>query len=482
MDLKQHAVSGATWGLVQNAGNQLLSLAVFLVLARMLAPVEFGLFALAYAWISLATIVINSGFEAALVQRPELEDAHVHTVFWFNLLLSLLMVLITMVASPWLANLFSAPDLANLIVVFAPIFLLNSPLLVQRALLRRRFEFKVLATRLLVASLIGNLVALRLATTGFGVWSLVVRELVNAIMAVLLLWSATKWRPRWVFSWHHFKQLYGFGSKMMANNIMHYLFRRSDNLLIGYFLGPTLLGFYSVAYRILELMIQITTRTLVSVSTPLLARLQDDPQRFANAASKLNIAITMFSVPLFIGLGVLAPEIVPLVFGEQWQPSIQIMQLLALIGIAHSQSHLLGSAMVALGRPGLQLQLRMVEGVVSILIVLAVIKHGIAAAAMVYSLVAMAMVPAWFWFLARLLRPATMTNMSSIVRIALAGGLMLVLVLLGQHYWVLEWPSWLRLITLIALGVIGYGVMLVLLLPSSVELVRSITTLSLRKR
>ncbi len=474
MSLRSKTISGAKWGLAQNAASQVLSLSVFLVLSRTLAPAEFGVFALAFAYVSLMIIIFSSGFETALIQRDNLEEEHLQSAFWFSVGFSLVLAIGSYFAAGWVARLFSAPALADVIPWFSMVIVINSPLYVQRALLRRSFRFKELSTRIMFSSLVANIVAVYMALTGGGIWSLVVRELVEALIVNTLLLVATKWRPQWQFSWPHFKELYSFGLSTMGNSIFQYVFRRSDNLIIGYFLGATLLGFYTVAYRVLELMIQITTRTIVSVSTPALARLQSDSTRFAEAVSRVSAVIGLVNIPAFAGLGALAPEVIPVLFGDKWFNSIEIMQILSVIGITQAQTHLLGSALVALGRPSLQLSLRVCQGLLSIGIVLLVVQNGIAAVAWVYSLVSLALLPAWYWSVNRLLKPAHLATINSLARILIACGVMVGVLISAQQFLLSEWSAWVRLVSLIILGGLTYIVMIVVLLPDSVNLVRSI--------
>lgn len=474
MSIRKKTIAGAKWTLLQNLGSQVFSLAVFLVLVRLLEPAEFGLFALAYVYASLITLIVNSGFESALIQREQLEPEHLHTAFWVNIGLAIGLAVLTLAGAPWIAKVFGTAELGPIISLMSVAFVINSPVAVQRALLRRELNFKTLSTRILIANFLANAAAVGFALAGFGVWSLVGREIVSGLLLILLLWTATRWRPRFMFSMRHFREIYAFGMHVMGNNLFRFFIQRSDNFLIGVFLGTTALGFYSVAYRILDLMIQVTTKTIVSVAMPSLSRLQADQTRFASGVGQINIVVVQASVPIFLGIAVLAPDIIPLLFGEKWIASVPVMQVLAITGISQSVGHLLSTAIVALGRPGLQLALRGVEGLAVVSAFFIAVTHGIEAVAIALTIVNVLMVPVWYIALQRLLVSARLQVGGDLLRVAICGVTMALAVFNLREYALLAWNPWLALATLAAAGAAVYLAMTAFLLPGSVKLLMNI--------
>ena len=216
-----------------------------------LSPTAFGLVALATVFVYFAQIFIDQGFGDAVVQASNVDNTLLNTAFWTNLVTSLLIMVMSIVLSQAISNFYHEFRLMLVIRWLSLSFVFSALSRVQEALLRRRLNFRSLAIRSLVATLGSGAVAISVAVLGGGVWSLVSKLLLYVIIGSAALWGISGWRPGFSFSWESFKRLYSYGINIVGSNFVDFFSRNSDNLLIGYFLGATVLGYYNLAYSLL---------------------------------------------------------------------------------------------------------------------------------------------------------------------------------------------------------------------------------------
>jgi len=411
-NLRQKAVKGVLWSALDSWGRQVISIGIFIVLARLLDPQTFGLVALATIFVNFLQIFIDQGLVQAIVQRQELETEHLDTAFWTNLGVSALATLLSIAGAELIADFFKEPEIAPIIRCLSLSFLISGFSSVQEAIFQRNLAFKPLAIRSLIAVIIGGIVGITMAFMGFGVWSLVGQQLTNSFAQVLVLWWVSDWHPGFKFSQKHFKELFGFGVNVMGINLCNFFTRRSDDFLIGYFLGSTALGYYSVAYRLLQILTQLLTSIIVKVSLPTFSRLQEEPERLRNALYKGIQFTSLITFPGFLSTVILAPEIVTVVFGEKWSPSIPVMQVLNLVGILYAYFYFNGSLMMAVGKPSWKLALDFVQSVSNVVAFAITVQWGIVAVAAAYVIRGYLMAPLTIWVVWKLIRIDIRTYLS----------------------------------------------------------------------
>ncbi|MGG6295108.1 lipopolysaccharide biosynthesis protein [Leptolyngbya sp. AN02str] len=351
MSIKQKAIQGVVWSAVQNWGSQAGTLIIFFILARLLTPEAFGLVALANVFLAFMQLFLEQGFGQAIIQRKDLEPEHLNTAFWINLSIGCGLSLIGMGVAGTVARSFDQPELVPILRCFSVLFVITALGQVQQSLLERKFEYKAIAARWLVATFAGGVVGIGMALLGFGVWSLVAQQIVYAALGTLTLWLCSEWRPGLKISVRHFRDLFGVGMHIMGFNYLSFLNTKANDFLVGYFFTPAVLGYYSVAYRVLNVMTQMLVRTSRDVALPTFSRLQEDPERFRRAFYTATQLTSAIAFPTFLGMAVLAPELVVVLFGEQWLPAVPLMQVLALMGMLRSITFFKGSVFIAMGKP-----------------------------------------------------------------------------------------------------------------------------------
>lgn len=433
MNLRQKAAKGIVWSVIQKWGRAAISIVTFVALSRLLAPEAFGLVALASVFTTFVDIFVEQGFSVAIVQRADLEREHLDTAFWISILTGILLTAGGIAASGLVAAFFQEPRLTPILRWLSVSFILSALSSTQIAILQRRLAFKNLAARSLAATTVSGIVSVSLAFAGFGVWSLVAQNLVREMAAAIILWRTSDWRPGFHVSKKHYKELFTFGVSVVGNNALNNLVRRSDDLLIGYFLGPTLLGYYTVGYRLLLVIIRLVTGTINSVAFPTFSRIQHQPERIRRAFYNVTQYTSLFAFPVFIGLAALAPELVPALFGEKWAPSIPVMQILALIGILQSVLFFNSSVIRASGKPSWELAIMLVNAVCSVLGFFLVVHWGIVAVAAAFVTVGYLLAPISYIAVRRLIHIDFRTYLGQFVA-PLSASLIMVAAIIGLKY------------------------------------------------
>jgi O-antigen/teichoic acid export membrane protein len=384
MSLRQKSVLAAIWSFIEIWGNQVFSSIVFFLLARLLGPENFGLIALALVFITFAQAFVDQGFSEAIIQRQEIEEEHLHTAFWSSLLLGTIFTAATVAFSGNIAAIFREPKLAPLIKWLSINFVLTAFSSVQIGMLRREFAYKALATRSLIAIILSGSLSIVAALQGYGVWSLVIQQLSNKIIQTVVIWMHTKWTPKFIFSVRHFKEMFSFGINVVALRVLSFFSRRSDDLLIGYFLGSTALGYYTVAYRIIFILTELLTGVISRVTLSTFSRLQDNLEQLRKVFYKTTQMTSLIAFPVFIGLFIMAPQVGTIVFGKGWDLSITVMQILVFVGILHSVLYFNLEVMKALDNTSQMLVLNTVTTTFNVLGFWIAMRWGIAAIALSY--------------------------------------------------------------------------------------------------
>jgi PST family polysaccharide transporter len=404
MSLRKKAAQGVLWSVIQRWGREGISFLVLAVLSRLLAPEAFGLVAMAFVFTDFAHVFMDQGFTAAIVQRDGLEKAHLDTAFWISVSTGFVFTLGGIAGSELIAALFHEPQLGPVVRWLSPIFLLYALSSTQMAILQRELAFKSLALRSLAAKTVGGIVGVALAFQGFGVWSLVAQRLAGGAVGVVVLWRASDWRPGFKVSLSHYNELFRFGIAVVGNNLLKTFTRRADHFVIGYFLGPTLLGFYTVGYRLLWVIMRVVTGIINAVAFPAFSRLQGDPERMRRAFYKVTQYTSLLSFPVFLGVAVLAPEVVPAVFGEKWAASVPVLQVLAFTGVLESVSVFNGTVMRASGRPAWQFGITLLTAMCSLIGYVIAVRWGIVAVAASFVIVSYLLAPISYVAVRRLIQ------------------------------------------------------------------------------
>ena len=384
MSLKEKALRGLIWSAAEKWGAQGATLLSFVILARLLSPDDFGLVAMASVYVSFVGLFIDPGWGTALIQKESLDREHLDTSFWISVLVGSLLSFVGVGLSGVIATIFKEPRLSPIVAWLSVGFFVSSLSVIQQAILQRDMSFKGLAIRTLTAKVMGGITGVVLAFRGFGVWSLVAQSLVTSIVSVVVLWQVSSWRPGFRFSGKHFKDLFIFGLSVLGTRVINFFDLRADDFLIGYFLGATALGYYTVAYRVLLMLQEFIMGLSHQVIYSVFSRMKKDKERLRNAFYQASQFANFAAWPVFLGVAVIAPELVIGIVGEKWAPSVFIMQILALAGIPLCVHFLSGQLVVAFGKPNWHLVIRLIISFARITTYIIAVRWGIAAVAVAF--------------------------------------------------------------------------------------------------
>ncbi|MCP4971762.1 MAG: lipopolysaccharide biosynthesis protein [Arcobacter sp.] len=348
MALKEKAFKAIIWSSIQKFGRQGISFFVFAVLARFLEAEDFGQMAIIVSFTVFANLFAEQGFSLAIIQKEKINKSLIDTVFTIISIISILLFIVIYLSSDLLASLFSLPKLSEYLKVISVSILIHPLIAVPLAILRRKLEFKKIAFRTLIASLFGGIIGIFMAIKGFGIWSLIGKYTAESIVNAFLLVWFSHWRPRLIINHSELKYLFGFGINILGITLLKRLRFQFLDLAIGYFLGTTLLGYYSVAAKLYNSVFYFISNTISSVIIPVYSRLQSDINKI-KAAYYFTLKISMIvTAPAFFLLIIFSKELILLAFGEKWSQSSQILQIFGFWGILQSLQNLNEGLFIAL--------------------------------------------------------------------------------------------------------------------------------------
>ena len=326
--LKQKAAKGILWSTVERFSVQGVQFLIMIVMARLLTPHDYGLIGMLAIFIAVAQSLIDSGFSQALIRKQDRTEVDNNTVFYFNIVVSVLLYLILYVSAPLVADFYNTPQLCPVMRVICLGIIFNSLAVVQRALLTIRIDFKTQAKATLIAAVTSGIVGITMAYHGFSVWSLVTQQLLNLGLNTGLLWLLSKWRPQLVYSWQSFRELFAFGSKLLASGLLDTIYRNIYPIVIGKLFSASNLGHYTRAQHFSEFPSSNLTGIIQRVTYPVLCEIQDDDARLAGIYRKFLKLSAFIIFPLMIGLSSVAQPLVNLMLGPQWEFCGQLLQII----------------------------------------------------------------------------------------------------------------------------------------------------------
>lgn len=326
--LKSKTVKGVVWSSIERFSTQGVQFLIMIIMARLLTPKDYGLIGMLAIFLAVAQSLIDSGFSQALIRKQDRTDVDNSTVFYFNIVVSSALYLILFIAAPFVADFYNQPELTSVMRVVCLGVILNSLAVVQRALLTVRIDFKTQAKASLSAAVISGCIGIVLAYCGFGVWSLVVQQLLNLSVNTLLLWIFSKWRPIAVFSWKSFHELFAFGSKLLASGLLDTMYRNIYPIVIGKLFSASSLGHYTRAQQFSEFPSSNVTGIIQRVTYPILCGIQDETERLEAVYRKFLKLSAFIIFPLMIGLSAVARPFIDIALGTQWGFCGQLLQII----------------------------------------------------------------------------------------------------------------------------------------------------------
>ncbi|PSF39086.1 flippase [Aphanothece hegewaldii CCALA 016] len=483
MSFKQKVINSVFWSAAQGLGNQILSLIIFAVLARLLTPKDFGLVAMANVFLAVLQIFLEQGFTQSLIQRQELDQDYLDTAFWTTLVIGVLMTLFGVMTAPLFADFFHQPQLTLVVQWLSLLCFIFSLSQVQQALLERKFAFKVIATRLLFGTIIGGFIGVVMALRGYGVWSLVTQQIVQATVGTIVLWKVSDWRPRWYFSRECYQDLSNFGIHIFGFKIVSFFNDKANDFLIGYILGAVALGYYSLASRIFSIVTQVVVKTSQDIALPAFSRLQNEPERLCRAFSQATQFTSLIAFPTFSGIAVFAPEIIIVFFGQQWLSAIPLISILSLMGLLRSVTYFTASVFVAMNKPSWWFQLGLLKMFFNLIGFLIAYPFGIVAVTWAYVIRLYLAFPVGQWAISKLLKITWGEYLRQFIP-SFVGSVIMILVIYSLkilfNYWLFS-PVFILIFGSL-FGAVVYGLAIYLIAPDIIQKIIEIVKIATSRK
>lgn len=342
-----------------------------LVLARLLMPEDFGAIGIMMVFITLSNVFIDSGFSASLIQKKEITEKDKSTVFFTNLILSVVVYTVLFISSPWIADYFHIEQLRSLFRVLGIVLLIDAFCAIQNTMLTREMNFKRLTQIKLAAIVIAASVAIYLAYTGFGIWALIVQYILYSTIRTSVTWFVAKWHPIFSFSKESFVTLFGFGSKLLLQSFVATLYVNFQQILIGRFYKPADLGYYSQARQFQQIPTGTVTQVINSVAFPAYAKLQDDREQLRQMFRQNVQMVSFVNTPIMVFLAAIAQPLIILLYSSKWIGSIHYFQFLCLgFGIFLAVHECSLSVLKAVGRSDYVLKLEIIKKILGVIFIL----------------------------------------------------------------------------------------------------------------
>ncbi|MDC9837290.1 oligosaccharide flippase family protein [Rhizobium binxianense] len=362
-NFRRRAVSALFWSLFQNWGGRALSMVVFVLLARLLAPAQFGIASSAFLVMSMLSLVAEFGYGDALIQKQGLKGQDVNIPFYASMILSTALACIAAFMSEEIARLMKVEGLAPYLIGTAAICPFMTLASFQDAMYRRHVQFRALAMRTLAGITIGGVVGVVMALVGFGTWALIGQFAAQTLTSVAWLWARPVWKPDTELNWSAMSGLSKFGVNVLGQRLIDFFTLRSIDFVILLVYGPASLALFTVSSRLYQLLLQLLQSSISSVGLSMLSKVSDDKVRLQRLYLRSSSIGSFFGTPVFFGLAALAPEVNHIMFGQKWAGAEHVMVPLLLMGGIHCVQFINASYLTALGRPQALLRLVILKAV-----------------------------------------------------------------------------------------------------------------------
>lgn len=375
--LKSSAVNGAIWTGIEKFSRHAVQFVIGIILARLLSPNDFGVIGMLAIFIAIAQTFTDSGLSSALIQKKDRTEVDCSTMFFFSIGVGVLFYLLLYATAPLIADFYNMSILTDVTRVVALSIILSGLTAVQNARLTIELRFRTLSLIAIISMVVTGATGLILAYSGWGVWALVFQALAGQVVTSICTWYCSRWLPKLEFSMDSFKQLWGFGSKLLVSGLINTIYDNFYTLVIGKKFTSAEVGFYNRGNHFALLPTKTVQDMAIKVNFPILAKMQDDDERLLGAYKKLLTVPLYILYPVLVCMAVTAEPLVIVLIGEKWLPCVPIMQVLCIGYMFSPLTHINLNLLYVKGRTDLVLKLEFIKKPIAFLILFASIPFGI---------------------------------------------------------------------------------------------------------
>lgn len=379
VSLKNKAFHSVLWKVFETGGTQFIQFLISVVLARLVMPDQFSAIAMMSIFIAVANVFINAGFSSALIRKTDRTQADCCTVFYTNIVIAIISYLVIFAIAPLAADFYNLPELTILLRVMSIGIVIGSFAGIHRTLFTAELNFKALALYNMAALILSGIVGIYLAYRGYQVWALVAQSLVSSSLGTIFVWYKSPWRPSWLFSIKSAKEFFGFGSKLLASNLINTVYSNIYGIVIGKVFARPDLAFYNRAQVLNTMSSSTPTTVLESVTYPTLCKIQDDDYRLREGYRNM-IRLSAFVIfPLSLGLGAVSFPLINVLYTDVWIYAASLLQILVFAGMWYPIHAINLNLLIVKGRSDLFFRLEVLKKIIGIVIMCATVPLGLEA-------------------------------------------------------------------------------------------------------
>lgn len=376
-ELKQKTISSMIWNAIQRFGTMILSFGTNIVLARLLMPEDFGCIGMLSIFLALSNVFIDGGFGSALIQKKNPTQEDYSTIFYWNLFVSAIVFVILQFSAPYIADFYHMPKLCELLRVLSVVLIINGFTVVQTNILTKKLSFKLIAKIRLVAIFIAMVTSIIAAFYGMGVWSLVLKDILAAVLGSAMFWIYNSWRPSLIFSWKSFKELFSFGGLMLLSSLLNTFFENLQGIVIGRCYTAKDLGFYSQAKRLDEIPSHSLSQIVTQVSFPVFSQVADNKDLLIRTIRKNIITTTYIIFPLQAFLIAVAQPLILFIFSDKWIEAIPYFRILCVYSMFVSLNAINTNIYKALGKSNYYFWVQLTKKLIAVSLLVLGLNYGV---------------------------------------------------------------------------------------------------------
>lgn len=375
--LKKKTITALFWSFLDKFGQKVIFLISSVFLMRLLDTSDYGIMGSLLIFIAFSSLLIDSGFGRALLNRKEIGALEYSTVFYFNLAISLLLYVALFISAPLIAQLFNEPLLIPVSRVLFLSLIFNGFSLIQMIIFIKASDFKTQTKANTAALIISTSIALIMAWRGHGVWSLVAQNVIYAFFRSILFWLYSTWRPKKLFSFAKLKVFFAFSNKLLASGAIGAIFNNIYPSIIAMFYPMQQVGYYTQAYKYQDTPFAVLSDTFRSVSMLILSEINNQTERLRRVVAKLIKSIAFLSFPIAFILILIAEPLFATLFGEKWLPSVPYFQILCIGGAVSPFTFILNELFIAKERADFFLSVEIIKRIILVALIIGFFKQGI---------------------------------------------------------------------------------------------------------
>lgn len=453
--LTNNVTSGVAWSVAEKIGSALLQAVVSIVVANAIMPMDMGIMAVLTVFTTLAQVVVDSGFSQTLIRKATPTAEEYRAVFRFNILSSLILYALLSIASPAIARYYGWPLLATVAPVLFLLLPLNALCVIQNTIMVREFRFAQLSTITFASSLISGIIAITMALTGFGIWSLVGQRVSMMAAKAAMLWWKSNWRPRSAQRASSLREMAPYSLRLMTTDIINSLYNNIAQLFIGNIYSGSVLGYFNQAQKLKDMPVNSTMQSVQSVTFPALSKIGDNDVKFSEGYRRVVMLTAFVMFPIMAGLIATAEDIYTLLLKPRWHPAIPYFRILCIAGFFYPIAVVAYNILKVKSNGSIILRLEIVKKLIMTVILVVTIPRSVTAIA--WGLVVAAAVEMTLNFVSTLRYTtfSVLQFMRTMLPIIVITALMYALIMVEANY-IASWHVALRLIVKILTGIAAY--------------------------